>query len=206
MKDLSAESRIYERTSNGIGEVFLSSKLLADRIIFLTGDIDHEMANNMLQKIIYLRKQDAKKPIKLIINSNGGLVEAGLMLFDIIHESETPIYTICCGCAYSMAAIIFAAGNKRFILPNSRVMCHEPLISGSVGGSSTTMKSISDGLMSTKRKMDRILSELTGKTLKVIAKATAYDHYFSASEAVEFGLCDKIITVNEMLEVTRNDR
>ena len=159
------------------------------------------MANDVLMKILYLRKQDAKKPIALVVNSNGGLVEAGLMIYDIIRESKTPVFTYCCGCAYSMAAVIFAAGHKRFILPNSKVMCHEPQIPASVGGSSSTMKSISDGLIETKRKMDRILAELTGKQEEEIAKATSYDHYFTAEEALEFGLCDKIITINEMLEV-----
>lgn len=194
-------SKIYERNSGGIGEVYLSSKLLADRIIFLTGEINHDLANDVLMKILYLRKQDAKKPIAIVVNSNGGLVEAGLMIYDIIRESKTPVFTYCCGCAYSMAAVIFAAGHKRYILPNSKVMCHEPLISTGVGGSSSAMKSISDGLIETKRKMDQILAELTGKREEEIAKATSYDHYFTAEEAVEFGLCDKIITINEMLEV-----
>ena len=195
------DSKIYERNSSGISEVYLSSKLLADRIIFLTGDIDHDLANDILMQILYLRKQDAKKPIAVVVNSNGGMVEAGLMIYDIIRDSKTPVFTYCCGCAYSMAAVILAAGQKRYILPNSRVMCHEPLVSSGVGGSSSTMKSISDGLIETKRKMDQILAELTGKQEEEIAKATSYDHYFTAQEAVDFGLCDEIITVNEMLEV-----
>ena len=195
------DSKIYERNSSSIGEVYLSSKLLADRIVFLTGEIDHDLANDVLMKILYLRRQDAKKPIAVVINSNGGLVEAGLMLYDIIRGSKTPVYTFCCGCAYSMAAVIFAAGHKRYILPNSKVMCHEPRVSTGAGGSSSTMKSISDGLLETKHKMDRILAELTGKQEEEIAKATSYDHYFTAEEAVDFGLCDKIITINEMLEV-----
>lgn len=196
-----ADSKIYERNSGGIGEVNLSSKLLADRFIFLTGEINHDLANDILMKLLYLRRQDAKKPIAVVVNSNGGLVEAGLMIYDIIRESKTPVYTFCCGCGYSMAAVIFAAGHKRYMLPNSKLMCHEPLISSGVGGSSSTMKSISDDLLETKRKMDRILVELTGKQEKEIAEATSYDHYFTAEEAVEFGLCDKIITINEMMEV-----
>lgn len=196
-------SKIYERNSNGISEVYLSSKLLADRFIFLTGDIDYDLANDVLMKMLYLRKQDAKKPIAIIVNSGGGLVEAGLMIYDIIRESKTPVFTYCCGCAYSMAAVIFAAGHKRFILPNSKMMCHEPLICDGVGGSSSTLKSISDSLIETKRKMDQILSELTGRPEEEIAKATSYNHYFTAEEAVEFGLCDEIITFNEMLGVVQ---
>ena len=195
------DSKIYERTSGGISEIGLSSKLLADRLIFLTGEINHDSANDVLQKILYLRRQDAKKPIAVIVNSYGGLVEAGLMIYDIIRGSRTPIYTVCCGCAYSMAAVIAAAGHKRYILPNSKLMCHEPRVSTGADGSSSTMKSISDGLIETKRKMDRILAELTGREEKEIAEATSYDHYFTAEEAVDFGLCDKIITIDEMLEI-----
>ncbi len=143
--------------------------------------------------MLYLQ-QESNEPITIYINSPGGSVNAGLVIYDCIQSSEIEINIICAGMAASMAAIILAGGQKghRFILPHSKVMIHEPLISHGVGGSATSIKNISDSIIETRELVNNILAKHTGKTLEEINKATSFDNYMNAKEAIEFGLCDEV--------------
>ena len=185
---------IEVESAHGTREVSLTTRHLMNRNIFLNGTIDSEMANDFLSELLYLEEND--EPVTLYINSPVGEVDAGLMIYDAIQGSGLKINMICTGLAASMAAIIFAGGQtgRRYILPHSKVMIHEPLISGGIGGSATSIKNISDSILGTRRTLNGILAKHTGKTEKEINKATSYDNTMNAEEAVRFGLCDKITT------------
>ena len=132
--------------------------------------------------------------IKVLINSPGGEINAGMLMYDVIQDSKAPIKTYCIGRAYSMAAILLACGRYgRYMLPHSELMIHEPLIDGRIGGSSSSIKSISDALIENKRNINEILAKHTGKSVEEVEKASAYDHYFTPEESIDFGLCDEII-------------
>ena len=122
-------------------------------------------------------------------------------MYDVIQASKAPIRMFCIGRAYSMGAVLFACGNHgRYMLPHGELMLHEPLLGNRVGGNSSSIKSISESLLETKRKMNQILAKHTGKSEKEVEKATSYDHYYSPEESIEFGLCDKIVDFNMILE------
>ena len=187
------QAAIVKQSYNGVQEIRIESELLTKRNIMLTDEIDRESANRFMTELMYLLSE-GNEEINLYINSGGGEINAGLLIYDLIQSSTAPINIYCIGMAASMAAILLASGQKgrRFILPHSKVMIHEPLISGGVGGSATSIKNISDSIMETRKLVNEILAKHTGKTRKEIEKATAYDHYMSAEEAVEFGICDEI--------------
>lgn len=176
---------------NGTREVFLSTRHLMNRRIFLTGSIDAEMANMFFSKLLYL-EQGSADPVTIYINSPGGEVNAGLLIYDAIQASDLQINMVCTGMAASMAAIILAGGQKgrRYILKHSQVMIHEPLIANGVGGSATTIKNISESILETREIVNGILAEHTGKSIEEINAATSFDHFMNAREAIEFGLCD----------------
>lgn len=177
---------------HGTREVSLNARHLMNRTIFLNGYISPEMSNDFLSEFLYLEESD--EPVTLYINSPGGEVNAGLMIYDAIQGSGLTINMICTGIAASMAAIIFAGGQKgrRFILPHSKVMIHEPLISNGVGGSATSIKSISDSILETRSILNGILSKHTGKSMEEIDKATSFDNAMNAEDAIKFGLCDSV--------------
>lgn len=181
-------------TNAGTREVALDTRHLMNRKVFLTGKIDEDSINKVVSQLLYL-SGESNEPIHLYINSGGGEVNAGLLLYDVIQGLDIPIYTYCIGMAASMAAVLLAGGQKgrRFILPHSKTMIHEPLINGGVGGSATSIKNISENILNTKALLNGILAKHTGKTCDEIDEATAYDHYMTAQESVEFGLCDKVI-------------
>ncbi len=185
---------IEVESSHGTREVSLSTRHLMNRTVFLNGDIDSDMANDFLSELLYL--EESKEPITVYIDSHGGEVNAGLMIYDAIQGSNLTINMVCTGIAASMAAVIFAGGQKgrRFILPHSQVMIHEPLISNGVGGSATSIKNISDSILETRETLNEILSKHTGRTSEEIAKATSFDNTMNAEEAIKFGLCDSITT------------
>ena len=185
----------------GTREVSLTTRHLMNRIIFLTGGIDREMADSFLSQFLYL-EQESDEPITIYINSPGGEVNAGLMIYDTIRGSRLPINMVCTGMAASMAAILLAGGQKgrRYILKHSKVMIHEPLISNGVGGSASSIKNISDSILETREVVNGILAEHTGKSIEEINDATHFDNYMNAEEAIEFGICDEI-TTNVRLEV-----
>ena len=192
---------IQVKSSNGITLVPMETRLMAERKLFIEGEIDAELANEFVKKILLLNGEDIYKPIKVLINSAGGEVNAGMLMYDVIQSSKAPIEMFCIGKAYSMAAILFSCGNNgRYMLPHSELMLHEPLLNNSVSGNSSSIKSISDSLIKTKNKMTKILSKHTGKTELEIEEVTGFDNYFNPEESQLFGLCDEIITFDKIME------
>ena len=185
---------VEEESSNGTREISLLTKHFSNRKLFLTGEVTEDMANDFVSEFLYLTKTN--EPIDIYINSPGGSVNAGLVIYDVIQscEDKVPINIYCLGMAASMGAIILAGGQKgrRFILPHSKCMIHEPLIEGGMAGSASTIKKTAESILETKQIMNSILAKHTGKTFKEIDKATAFDNFMNAEEAVKFGLCDEI--------------
>lgn len=185
-----------DRGCNSITLMTTETKLGEDRFINIKGPIDSEVADSFTEQMLILNRESTTEPITVLINSTGGSVSQGLLMYDVIQGSLAPVRLVCKGEAYSMAAILLASGNPkhgRYILPNSKVMIHEPLIQGGVGGKTSSIKSISDSLIETRKKLNGILAQHTNHTIEEIDEATSFDHYFSAEEAVEFGICDKVI-------------
>lgn len=189
------------KSSNGITLVPVETRLMADRKIFVEGKINQESACEFVKKIMLLISEDQERPIDILINSPGGEINSGLLMYDVIQASKAPIRMFCMGYAYSMGAILFACGNHgRYMLPHSELMLHEPLIGNYVGGNASSIKSISESLVETKKKLNQILAKHTGKTEEEIEKAANFDHYYSPEESVEFGLADKIIGFDVIME------
>lgn len=184
---------IEVESSNGTREVCLSTRHLMNRRLFITGEINADLANDFLSEFLFL-EQDGDDPVTIYVNSPGGEISAGLMIYDIIQASSMDINIICTGMAASMAALLVAGGQKgrRFILPHSKMMIHEPLIGSGVGGSATSIRNISESILKTRTITNGILAKHTGKTVEEIDHATSFDNYMDAAQAVEFGLCDTI--------------
>ena len=185
---------IEVESAHGVREVSLDTRHLMNRRIFIQGEINEDTANDFLSQMIYL-EQESNEPVTIYINSPGGSVNAGLLIYDCMQASNLEINIICAGMAASMGAVLLAGGQNghRYILPHSKVMIHEPLLAGGLGGSATSIKNISDSILETREIVNGILAKHTGKKLKEIDKATSFDNYMNAKEAVEFGLCDKVI-------------
>ncbi|MBE5924770.1 MAG: ATP-dependent Clp protease proteolytic subunit [Lachnospiraceae bacterium] len=185
---------VLENTHNGFVEVTLASKHFMNRKLFVYGSITPESANAFVAELMYLT-DISDEPIDIYINSGGGEVNSGLLMYDVIQSVKSPINIYCTGRAMSMAAILLAGGQKgrRFILPHSEVMIHEPLITGGIGGSASSIRDISDSILNTKKITNEILAKHTGKTLKTIDKATLHDNYMTAEESVKFGICDQVV-------------
>ena len=181
-----------EETSGGIAGIDLRTRHFSDRKIFLTGEVDDRMANDFVSQILFLSKEN--EPVDIFLNSPGGSVNAGLVIYDLIQSCKFPVNIYCTGMAYSMGAVLLAGGQKgrRFILPHSKVMVHEPLIAGGMGGSATTVKRTAEDILEVKALINKLLSRHTGKSAKEIDKATAFDNFMSAEEAVAFGIVDEI--------------
>lgn len=192
---------VQVKSSNGITLVPVESRLMAERKIFIESEIDADKACEFVKKVMLLNSEDSQKPIDVLINSPGGEINSGMLMYDVIQASKAPIRMFCIGRAYSMGAVLFASGNHgRYMLPHGELMLHEPLLGSRVGGNSSSIKSISDSLIETKKKMNRILAKHTGKTEEEIEKATEFDHYFSSEESVAFGLCDEIVGFDKIME------
>ena len=193
-------STIAIKNARGVQEVALSALLGQRRIVYVCGEITEETAVSFIQQITYLNCEDSETPITVCINSAGGCTNSGLLMLDVIESSQAPIQLYCIGKAYSMAAILLACGKKgsRYLLPHSRVMIHEPLIPYGVGGKSSSIQTVSESLLKTKREMEELLAKYTGKTPEEIAENTKTDHYFDAEEAVQFGLADGIRAFGDM--------
>ncbi len=183
---------VVERTSTGERSYDLYSRLLEDRIIFLSGEIDDAVANTVVAQLIYLEGKEPGKDINLYINSPGGSVTAGMAIYDTMNYVKCDVSTICIGLAASMGAFLLSSGTrgKRFALPNSEIMIHQPL--GGAQGQASDIKIQAEHILRTKAKMSRILSENTGKDLAVIERDTDRDNYMSAEEARVYGLIDKV--------------
>ena len=192
---------ILVKSSNGITHVSADSKLLSQRKVFVEGEINAETACEFVKKIMLLNAEDSNKPIDVLINSPGGCINSGMLMYDVIQASKAPIRTWCIGRAYSMGAILLCCSNHgRYILPHGEVMIHEPLLGNRVGGNSSSIKSISESLLETKRKMNQILAKHTGQTEEAVEEATGYDHYFDPEESLKFGLVDEIADFNRLME------
>lgn len=183
---------VQVKTSGGITLVPMETRLLANRKVFIEGEINHETACNFMKKIMTLTTEDNSASIDVLINSPGGEISAEMLMYDIIQASKCPIRMFCVGSAYSMGALLFASGRHgRYMLPNSELMLHEPLLGNRVGGNASSIRSISDSLLETRKKMNGILAKHTGKSEEEIEKATGYDHYFSPEESVDLDFATK---------------
>lgn len=192
--------QILLKSSNGIQQVSIESKLMSEhRRLFITGKINENSAMTFFQQLMYLNAEDSSKPILVFVNSPGGEIDNGLLMYDAIVGSQAPVRMFCTGGAYSLGAVLFAAGKERYMLPHSKLMLHEPLLGGKIGGNASSIKSISDSLLETKSMINKLLALHTEKTEEEINKMTSYDHYFTAKEAVEMGLADGIKDFKEML-------
>ena len=183
---------IVEQTSRGERSYDIYSCLLEDRIIFLSGVIDDAVANTVAAQLIYLEAKDPSKDISLYINSPGGSVSAGLAIYDTMNYIKCDVSTICIGMAASMGAFLLSSGQKgkRFALPNSEIMIHQPL--GGAQGQASDIKIAAEHILKTKRKLNDILAQNSGKPLSQIEQDTDRDNYMSAQEAQEYGLIDKV--------------
>lgn len=183
---------VIEQTNRGERSYDIYSRLLEDRIIFLDGEINDQTANLIIAQLIYLEGKDPDKDIMMYINSPGGSVVSGMAIYDTMNYIKCDVSTICVGLAASMAAILLSSGakGKRFALPNSEVMIHQPL--GGFQGQASDIKIHADHMMKTKKKINKILSENTGMTIETIEQDTDRDNYMSAEEAKKYGLIDKI--------------
>ena len=179
------------KTSSGISLVPMDTRLMGERKIFIEENINNESALQIVKQLMYLNLESETEPIDLMINSMGGEINSGLLIYDAIASSKAPVRTYCIGRAYSMAAILFASGRHgRYMLPHSELMLHEPLLATPVGGNSSSILSISETLLKTKHTLTEILALHTGRSEKEIPDAISFDHYYSSEEAIEFGLCD----------------
>ena len=184
---------VIEQTNRGERSYDIFSRLLNERIIVLSDEINDATASVVVAQLLHLESQDADKDISIYINSPGGSVSAGLAIYDTMNFIKCDVSTICMGMAASMGAFLFAAGTKgkRLILPNSEVMIHQPL--GGAQGQATEIKIAADHILKTRERLNKILSENMGKPLEFVERETERDNWLTAEQAVEYGLADKII-------------
>lgn len=187
---------VVEQTSRGERSYDIFSRLLNDRIIMLSEDVNDTTASLIVAQLLYLESQDPEKDISLYINSPGGSVSAGLAIYDTMQYIKCDVSTICIGLAASMGAFLLSSGakGKRLALPNAEIMIHQPLISGGLQGQATDIKIRTENLLKTKERLNRILSENTGKSYDQICFDTERDNFMSADEAQSYGLVDKVIS------------
>lgn len=185
---------VVEQTSRGERSYDIYSRLLKDRIIFLGEEVNETTAGLVIAQLLFLESEDPAKDIHLYINSPGGVVTAGLAIYDTMNYIKCDVETICIGLAASMGAFLLAGGakGKRFALPNAEIMIHQP--SGGAKGQATDIQIVADNILKTKKQLNTILAENTGKPYEVIAADTERDNYMSAAEAKEYGLIDGVIT------------
>ena len=186
---------VIEQTSRGERSYDIFSRLLKDRIIFLSEDVNHATASLVVAQMLFLESEDPDKEISFYINSPGGSITDGMAIFDTINYIKCPVSTICVGLAASMGAFLLAAGTKgkRFATPNAEIMIHQPLISGGLSGQTTEIKIHADHMVRTREKLNKILSERTGKPLEQIEKDTERDNFMTAQQALEYGLIDGVL-------------
>lgn len=184
---------IIRETSEGTARIPIADMMFQRREVWLTGEITSEVADAVISQILHLDAEDPDAEITMYIDSPGGSVTAGLSIYDVMQAVSADIHTVCVGTAASMAAVLFAAGDRREILRHGEVMIHDPLVSGGISGSALAVQDKSDRLMAKRKVLCGILAQHTGKTLKQIYKVTAKDTYFGAEEAVAFGLADAVI-------------
>lgn len=187
---------VIEKTSTGERSMDIYSRLLTDRIVMLTDEVNSATASSVIAQMLFLEGQDPDKDILFYINSPGGSCTDGLAIMDTMNHIKPDVSTICIGMAASMGAVLLASGakGKRFALPNSEIMIHQPLISGGLSGQCTDIKIHSDHLVRTREKINQILAEASGKTVEEVEKDTERDNYLTAQEAADYGLIDGVMT------------
>ena len=185
---------VIEQTSRGERSYDIYSRLLKDRIIFLGEDVNETSASIIVAQLLFLESEDPSKDIHLYINSPGGVVTAGLAIYDTMNYIKCDVSTICIGMAASMGAFLLAGGakGKRMALPNAEIMIHQP--SGGARGQATEIQIAAENILKTKKKLNEILAANTGKPVEVVAQDTERDHFMDANEALDYGLIDSIIT------------
>lgn len=184
---------VIEKTQYGERAYDIYSRLLKDRIIFLGVPISDALANSIIAQLLFLNAQSATKGIQVYINSPGGLVTAGLAIYDTMQHIKAPVSTVCVGMAASMGAVLLAAGEKgkRFSLPNAQIMMHQPM--GGAQGQATEIEITAKQIIKIRERLNKILSDRTGQPLERVEKDTDRDFYLTAQEALEYGLVDKVI-------------
>ena len=185
---------VIEQTSRGERNYDIYSRLLKDRIIFLGEEVNETTASLVVAQLLFLESEDPGKDIQLYINSPGGMVTAGMAIYDTMQYIKCDVSTICIGLAASMGAFLLAGGakGKRYALPNAEIMIHQP--SGGAKGQATEIEIAAENILKTKKRLNEILAENTRKPYEVIAADTERDHYMSAQEAADYGLIDGVIT------------
>ena len=183
---------VIEQTSKGERSYDIYSRLLKDRIIFLSDEVNDATASLVVAQLLYLEGQDSEKDISLYINSPGGSVSAGLAIYDTMQYIKCDVSTICMGMAASMGAFLLSSGakGKRYALPNSEIMIHQPL--GGAQGQASDIKIAAEHILRTREKLNKILAENTGKPIEQIALDTERDNWLSAQEAMDYGIVDKV--------------
>ncbi|MDE6915645.1 MAG: ATP-dependent Clp endopeptidase proteolytic subunit ClpP [Lachnospiraceae bacterium] len=187
---------VIEQTGRGERSYDIFSRLLSDRIIFLGEEVSDVSASLVVAQLLHLEGEDPQKDIQLYINSPGGSITAGFAIYDTMQYIRCDVSTICVGLAASFGAFLLAGGakGKRFALSNAEIMIHQPAIHGGIQGQATDIQIASDHIQRSKRRLNRILAENTGRSIEEIALATERDNYMSAQEAQEYGLIDKVIS------------
>lgn len=184
---------VIEQTSRGERSYDIYSRLLKDRIIFLGSEVDDNVANSIVAQLLFLQAEDPEKDIHLYINSPGGSISAGMAIYDTMQHIKPDVSTICLGMAASMGAFLLCAGapGKRMALPNAEVMIHQPL--GGARGQATDIEIAAKRIVKMKHNLNRIMAERTGQPLEVVERDTDRDNWFSAEDALKYGLIDKVI-------------
>ena len=186
---------VVEQSGRGERAYDIYSRLLKERIVFLVGPVNDATANLVVAQLLFLESENPDKDISLYINSPGGSVTAGMSIYDTMHFIEPDVSTLCLGQAASMGAFLLSAGakGKRFALPNSRVMIHQPLISGGLGGQASDIEIHARELLKLKQKLNELLAKHSGKKLAQLEKDTDRDNFMSAEEALKYGLIDQVV-------------
>lgn len=193
MSSFTYSPQIMQETALGLERFDIRDEMLAFRELELCGPVDAESVADIIRGMRHLQRLDPAKPVTLFINSPGGEVQSGLALYDVMSAISCPVRTVCLGLAASMAALLFIAGDTRDMLPHSRVMIHDPLIGGGVGGSALSVKARADDLMRIRDITAQVIADHTGMTLERVFELTARDTYFEAEEAVAAHLADNVI-------------
>lgn len=185
---------VIKQTSKGDRQYDIFSRLLEERIIFIADEISDDLSSIVMAQMLLLESEDPKKDIMLYINSPGGSISAGMAIYDTMQYIKCDVQTICMGMAASMGAFLLAGGTKgkRFALPNSEILIHQPLMHG-LGGQATEIEIAANQIIKTKKKMNEMLANFTGKDYETLVKATDRDNWMTAQEALDFGLIDKVI-------------
>jgi ATP-dependent Clp protease protease subunit len=188
---------VVEQTGRGERSYDIYSRLLKDRIVMLSGEVNDAVASSVVAQLLFLEAEDPEKDIYFYINSPGGVVTAGMAIYDTMNYIRPDVSTICIGQAASMGAFLLSSGEKgkRYALPHSRIMIHQPL--GGAQGQATDIEIQANEILRIKKELNKILAENTGQSIKKIEKDTDRDNFMSASECVEYGMIDKVLVKNE---------